>query len=140
LAEDHVPLVAVLQSILETDFELVATVGDGLAMVEAARQLKPDVIVADISMPLLSGLEATRRIREDGLRSKIIFLTMHADVPLAKEAFRAGASGYLLKGNAGKELIKAIQLVLAGCRYITPMISNELIASLHATACRNKTP
>ncbi|HEU4387179.1 MAG TPA: response regulator transcription factor [Blastocatellia bacterium] len=130
LAEDHAIVAEGLQSLLEDDFELVATVGDGRALVDAASRLKPDVIVADISMPLLNGLDACRQIKKDGLRSKIVFLTMHADVPLAKEAFRSGASAYLLKRSASKELITAIREVENGRRYVTPLITDDPITFL----------
>jgi DNA-binding NarL/FixJ family response regulator len=138
LAEDHAIVAEGLQSILEDDFELVATVGDGRALVETARQLKPDVIVTDISMPLLNGLDATRQIKSEGLRSKVVFLTMHADVPLAKAAFRAGASVYLLKRSAGKELITAIQEVLNGRRYVTPLITDDPTTFLIETESQPK--
>jgi DNA-binding NarL/FixJ family response regulator len=138
LAEDNATMAKVLESILELDFDLVATVGDGRAMVEVARQTEPDVIVADISMPLLSGLEATRQIREHGLRSKIILLTMHADVPLATEAFRAGVSGYLLKAGVGKELIKAIHEVQQGRRYISPAIGDEAVVGCGVATFRGR--
>lgn len=130
LAEDHAIVAEGLQNILEHQFDLVATVADGRAMVEAARQLRPDVIIADISMPLLNGIEAAWQIKKDGLRSRIIFLTMHADVPLAKKAFRAGASGYLLKQSAGQELITAVQEVMQGGRYVTPLITEDPISFL----------
>jgi DNA-binding NarL/FixJ family response regulator len=130
LAEDHTIVAEGLQSILEDDFELVATVGNGRALVETAKRLKPDVIVADISMPFLNGLDAARQLKREGLRSKIVFLTMHDEVPLAKEAFRAGASGYLLKRSAGRELITAIQEVLNGSRYVTPLITDDPITFL----------
>jgi DNA-binding NarL/FixJ family response regulator len=138
LAEDHAIVAEGLQGILEVDFELVATVGDGRALVEAARELKPDVIVTDISMPLLNGLDATRQMKSEGLRSRIVFLTMHADVPLAKAAFRAGASAYLLKRSASRELITAIQEVLNGSRYVTPLITDDPTTFLIETESQPK--
>jgi len=125
LAEDHLMMAEALQGILEADFDVVATVRDGRALVEAAIKLKPDVIVADISMPGLNGFEAARELKKGGLPSKIIFLTMHADVPLAREAFRVGASGYILKQGAARELAAAIRQVMAGNRYITPLITGD---------------
>jgi DNA-binding NarL/FixJ family response regulator len=130
LAEDHEIVAEGLRSLLGDDFDLIATVGDGRALVEAARQHNPQVIVADISMPLLNGLDAMRQIRREGLSSKVIFLTMHADAPLAKEAFRAGASGYLLKRSASKELILAIKECIGGRRYVTPFITDDPITFL----------
>ena len=125
LAEDHVIVAEGLQSILEDEFDLVAIVGDGRAMLEAAIMLNPDVVVADISMPQLNGLDALRQLRREGVPSKVVFLTMHADVPVAQEAIRAGASGYLLKQSAGKELIAAIHQVSRGEIYITPLITAD---------------
>lgn len=125
LAEDNPMMAAALQQILEADCELVATVADGIALVEAARKHSPDVIVADVSMPLLSGLEAAKHIKESGLRTRIIVLTMHADASIAKKAFESGASGYVLKQSAVKELIVAIREVASGNRYVTPLITGD---------------
>jgi len=125
LAEDNPMMAKALEGIVERDFDLVATVGDGSALVEAASRLQPDVIVADISMPLLSGIEATRELRKTGVHSRIILLTMHADVPIAKEALRSGASGYLVKLSAAKELVPAIRQVLLGKTYVTPLIGED---------------
>jgi DNA-binding NarL/FixJ family response regulator len=127
LAEDHVIVAEGLQSLLESEFELVGIVGDGRALIEAAKQLKPDVIVADISMPLLNGLDAARQIKKESIPTKIIFLTMHSEIPLATEAFRAGASGYLLKQSAGNELITAIHEVMKGHSYVTPLITKDVL-------------
>lgn len=125
LAEDHTIVAEGLMSLLEHEVELIATVGDGRSMVDAARDLRPDVIIADVSMPALNGLDATRQLRRLKNPARIIFLTMHADVALAKEAFRAGASGYLLKQSAGKELLAAIEEVDKGGVYISPLITDE---------------
>lgn len=114
-----------LRDILAADFEIVDTVGDGRSLVEAARNLEPDMIIADVSMPLLNGFEATRKVREAGVRSKIIFLTAHTDVPLVIEAFRAGASGYLLKESVAKELVTAIREVMNGSYYVSPLITDD---------------
>ncbi len=125
LAEDHPGMAKALQTIVAAEFALVGTVGDGRSLVEAATKLEPDVIIADVSMPVLSGLEAARQLKKAGLQSKIIFLTMHSDVALAKEAFRAGAAGYLLKLSAAKELITAIREVMRGNQYVTPLITHD---------------
>jgi DNA-binding NarL/FixJ family response regulator len=130
LADDHTIVTEGLTSLLEKSFDLVGTVADGRAMVDAARRLRPDVIIADISMPLLNGLDAVRRLKKEGLSSKVIFLTMHSDRSLATEAFRGGASGYLLKSSAGDELVSAINQVLLGRAYVTPLIAKDLISIL----------
>ena len=130
LAEDHTIVAEGLKSILEGEFDLIGIVPDGRSLVETAKQLKPDVIVTDISMPLLNGLDAVRQIKREGLPAKIIFLTMHTDIPLATEAFRAGASGYLLKQSASQELITAIHEVVKGHAYVTPLITRDVLSFL----------
>jgi DNA-binding NarL/FixJ family response regulator len=130
LADDHPIVVEGLATLLKGHFDLVGTVGDGSELVDVARKLRPDVVVADIAMPVLSGLEALRRLKAAKIGAKIIFLTMHADAQLATEAFRAGASGYVLKQSAGEELIAAIEEVLQGRTYLTPLITKDVIATL----------
>jgi DNA-binding NarL/FixJ family response regulator len=130
LADDHTIVAEGLQSLLEDEFELVGTVTDGRALVEAALKLRPDVILADISMPLLNGLDAVRQIRKQQPGARVIFLTMHAEAQLVAEGFKAGASGYLLKQSAGEELIRAIREVLKGRTYVTPLIASDLISVL----------
>jgi len=125
LADDHTMFSQGLQSLLEDDFDLVGAVADGEALVQAARRLNPDVIVVDISMPVMNGLDAVRQLKKDGATAKIIFLTMHADDRLLAEAFRCGGSGYVLKQSAGEELITGIGKVLAGQKYVTPLIATE---------------
>ena len=125
LAEDHAAMAELLQDILETDFEIVGKVGDGRSLVEAARNLEPEIIIADVSMPLLNGLDAAQEVKKAGSCAKIIFLTQHGYVPLARKAFRAGASAYLLKQSAAKELITAIREVTKGNCYVTPLITNN---------------
>jgi DNA-binding NarL/FixJ family response regulator len=125
LADDHQMFSQGLQGLLEDEFELVGTVADGQALVEAAQRLDPDVIVVDISMPVLNGLDAVRQLKAQGVRAKIVFLTMHADDRLLAEAFRCGGTGYVLKQSAGEELILAIRQVLAGHKYVTPLIATE---------------
>ena len=125
LADYHTMFSQGLQSLLEDDFDLVGAVADGEALVEAARRLNPDVIIVDISMPMMNGLDAVRQLKKDGATAKIIFLTMHADDRLLAEAFRCGGSGYVLKQSAGEELIAAIEKVLAGHKYVTPLIATE---------------
>jgi DNA-binding NarL/FixJ family response regulator len=134
LADDHAIVADGLRSLLKDQFELVGTVGDGQALVDAARRLRPDVIVTDITMPVMSGLDALRVLAAEGIAAKIVVLTMHADAQLATEAFRAGAAGYLLKHSAGEELITAIHEVLQGRAYLTPLITREVMASVASPA------
>ncbi len=129
LADDHKIVVEGLRSLLEAEFELVGTVEDGWAMVAAAAELRPDVIVADISMPLLNGIEAARQIKKADSGAKIVFLTMHPDVTYATRAFEAGASGYVLKHSASSELVTAIREALKGRTYVTPMIAKDVLQS-----------
>ena len=125
IADDHKMFAQGLRRLLEDEFDLVGIVGDGQAMIDEAERLKPDVILADISMPVLNGLDAVRRLKERGATAKVIFLTMHADQRLLAEAFRCGASGYVLKQSAGDELIFAIEQVLAGHEYVTPLMKGR---------------
>lgn len=127
LADDHAILTEALRSLLQTTFTLVGTVNDGRALVAAAQELKPDVIVADISMPLLNGLDAVRQIKKAGPITKIVILTMHAEPELAVEAFRAGALGYVLKASAGEELVAAIREAALGRVYLSSLIAKDLI-------------
>lgn len=126
LADDHTILVEAFRKLLEPDFEIVGTVSDGIALLEAAHQVRPDVIVIDIAMPLLNGLEAGLRLKKQMPTVKIIFLTMNEDPDLAVDAMRSGASGYLLKSSAASELIRAIHLSLKGKTYITPQIARGM--------------
>lgn len=127
LADDHEIVVEGLKRILETKYELVAAVADGRELLAEAEKLRPDVIVTDISMPLLNGIDAVRQLKKKGLRAKIVFLTMHADADLATEAFAAGAAGYVLKSSAGRELVDAIDTVLDGRVYLTPHIQQGVL-------------
>jgi DNA-binding NarL/FixJ family response regulator len=130
LADDHAMVAEGLSSLLKECCELVGIVHDGRALVHAAKTLNPHVIVTDISMPLLNGIDAVRQLRAEGIRSKVIVLTMHADVDLAVDAFRAGASGYLLKLSAGDELMTAIQEVQSGRMYLTSLVAKDLTTVL----------
>jgi DNA-binding NarL/FixJ family response regulator len=129
LADDHAIVAEGLATLLKGHFELVGTVGNGNELIDLARKLRPDVIVTDIAMPVLGGLEALRRLKAVKSEAKVIFLTMHADAQLATEAFRAGASGYVLKQSAGEELIAAIQEVLQGKTYLTSLMTKGVIAT-----------
>jgi DNA-binding NarL/FixJ family response regulator len=130
IAEDHTVVAQALEALLKDTFDIVGVVHDGRALMSASEELRPDVILADISMPLLNGLDAIRQIRADRPQSRIIVLTMHRETQLAAEAFRAGASGYLLKISPGEELIDAIRQVSEGRCYITPLVAKDLITLL----------
>ena len=130
LADDHAIVLEGLSSLLSADFELAGTVTDGTQLIEAAVRLRPDVIVTDITMPGMNGLEVLRRLKADAVPVKVIVLTMHADAHLAADALRAGASGFIVKHAAGKELIAAIHTVVRGVRYITPKLASDVLAAL----------
>ncbi|HLK65135.1 MAG TPA: response regulator transcription factor [Bryobacteraceae bacterium] len=130
LADDHAVVAQGLEALLKDDFDLVGIVHDGRALIEAADTLRPDVIVTDISMPLLNGLDAIRQIRSRWPGVKIVVLTMHRETQLAVDAFRAGASGYMLKVSPGEELITAISQVALGRAYITSLLTKDLITVL----------
>jgi DNA-binding NarL/FixJ family response regulator len=129
LADDHRIVLEGLRGILEPEFEIVGAVDDGRALVAEAQRLKPDVVVADISMPGLNGMDAARQIKRMDAHIKIVFLTMHSDVNYAAGGFDAGASGFVLKHAAPQELITAVHEALQGRTYVTPLIAGELISS-----------
>jgi DNA-binding NarL/FixJ family response regulator len=133
LADDHAIVTDGLFSLLKEQFDVVGAVANGHQLVSEATRLRPDVIVADISMPQLSGLEALRQLKAKRIDAKIIFLTMHADADIAAEALRAGAAGYVLKYSAGEELLTAIEQVLQGRTYLTPLIIRDVVTSLTGT-------
>lgn len=137
LADDHALLLGAFEKLLAEECEIVGQVGDGRALVEAAEALKPEVIVLDIAMPLLNGLEAGRQIKHKLPSVKLVFLTMNEDPDLAAEAFRAGASGYLLKRSAASELMSAIREVMRARMYITPLVAQGLVQSLQHGDDRN---
>jgi DNA-binding NarL/FixJ family response regulator len=130
LADDHAVVAEGLGALLKEKFSLLRTVHDGRALVAAAAELNPDVVVTDISMPLLNGLDAVRQIKAARPSAKIIILTMHIEPDLAVQAFRAGASGYLLKTSAGEELVEAVRQVAQGRAYLTSLIAKDLISVL----------
>jgi DNA-binding NarL/FixJ family response regulator len=139
LADDHPMVLEGVAKILEDEFDVVGKVEDGRALLAAALELKPDVIVTDMTMPLLHGLEASRQLKQMVPDSKVIFLTMHADVAYAKEAFESGASGYLLKRSAAAELIDAIHTVIQGQTYLTPLVFTDDQMPVEYTS-RNQVP
>jgi DNA-binding NarL/FixJ family response regulator len=123
LADDHAMLLAAFQQLLSPTCDVVGAVSDGRALLAAAPKLKPDVIVLDISMPLLNGIDACRQLQPKLPDTRWVFLTVSEDPDLAAEAFRLGASGFLLKSSAAAELFSAIQLALEGRRYVTPLLT-----------------
>jgi DNA-binding NarL/FixJ family response regulator len=140
LADDHAIVREGLRRVLEPSFEIVGEVADGQALVAAVERLRPGIIVADISMPLLNGIEAARRIRKFDRKVKIIFLSMHPEVTYAAEALRAGGSAYVLKSCAGAEIREAIREALSGRIYVTPSIDWEAVRALMERASRRSDP
>ena len=130
LADDHAIVLDGLRRILEPEFTVMGVATDGRQLVRAIEEFKPEVAVADISMPLLNGLDALRQCKAARLRTRFIFLTANLDVGLATEAFRLGAAGYVLKLAAGDELASAIREVVAGRTYVTPRIAGEVMQNL----------
>jgi DNA-binding NarL/FixJ family response regulator len=127
LADDHKIVLEGLKGLLEDEYEIVGAVGDGRELVEQAQKLHPDVIVVDIGMPLLNGIDAVTQIRKVRPNAKVVFLTMHQDAMYAKEAFEAGALGFVLKHSAPSELKTAIEEALKGNTFISPAIAQELM-------------
>ena len=126
LADDHQIVAQGLKSMLSAEFDLAGVVTDGASMVAAARELRPDVIVADVSMPAMNGLDALEAIRQEGMSMPIVFLTMHNQPGYARRALRAGASGYVLKLSAPEELVQAIRVALAGGTFVSPAIARAV--------------
>ena len=125
VADDHVLLLDAIKSLLAARFEVVGTFTDGLALVNGAAELRPNVILLDIGMPNLSGLSAGERLKQILPNVKLVYLTMNLDVEVAAEAFRLGASAYVVKSSAATELIQAIELALVDRSYVTPLITKE---------------
>src|SRR5262245_52646398 len=133
LAHDDTMVMDGLVSLVRNQFQIVGIARDGRAMVEMAKQYHPDVIVTDISMPHLNGIDAARILRKETISAKLLFLSMHSDFSLVEEAFRVGASGYLLKLCGVDEFVKAIQCIANGGTYITPSLAGDLISNLLTT-------
>jgi DNA-binding NarL/FixJ family response regulator len=129
LADDHTLLMETLKPLLEPEFEVAGIFADGRALVEAATELKPELIVLDVSMPLLNGIDAGRRIKQACPRIKLVYLTMSHDPDLAAEAFRIGASGYVLKNCGASELVHALREALLGRSYVTPLVTQGMVGS-----------
>jgi DNA-binding NarL/FixJ family response regulator len=130
LADDHTLLLEAFQKMLAEEFDVVGAVSNGRALVAEALKLRPDVVVLDITMPLLNGVDAARQLKRDLPDVRIVFLTMNEDPELAAEAFRAGGSGYLLKRSAGSELLTAIREVTSGRFYMTPLVTEAVLGSM----------
>ncbi|HSN03527.1 response regulator [Nitrospira sp. NS4] len=130
LADDHTLVLDGYRKILEGCCDIVGTAEDGRTLLKMAHQLLPDIVTLDISMPQLNGIDAARKLHRELPETKIIFVTMHADQAYLTEAFKAGATGYLLKRSAGSELLQAIQSVMNGHNYVTPLIAKSLVQSM----------
>ena len=129
IADDHALLLGVFKSFLEPEFEVVGTFLDGRTLTENAKSLCPDVIILDIAMPHMNGLSAGQKLKQELSTVKLIYLTMNQDPDLAAEAFKLGASGYLLKSSAASELAHAIREALWGRSYVTPLITEGMVGS-----------
>jgi DNA-binding NarL/FixJ family response regulator len=130
MADDHVMLLEAFKALLEPECEVVGAVTDGRMLLEEFSRLHPDVVLLDVAMPLLNGLDAGRQLKAQRRAVKLIYLTMNPDPDLAGEALRLGASGYVLKSSAAQELKQAIQEALRGRSYITPLITRDVVGSL----------
>ena len=126
LADDHTMIRDGLRKLLEPEYEVVGCVGDGRALVKSVQDLKPDLVLVDVGMPLLNGLDAGREVKKLAPRVKLIFLTMNPDPEVASEALRIGASGYLLKNSPGEELLQAVHNAVRGTSFVTPQISHAI--------------
>ena len=141
LADDHVLILDAIKILLSAEFEVVGTFNDGRALLNGARELKPDVVVLDINMPNMNGLNAGERLKQVLPQVKLVYLTMNLDADMAAEAFRLGASAYVVKNSAATELIQAIRLALVGRTYLTPLIpQGEIPGSFFQQVERNKKP
>lgn len=141
IADDHKIVVEGLKKMLDPDFDIAGTVEDGRQLVMAAEILRPDVIIVDISMPMLNGIDAVRHIKKVHESIKVVFLTMQLDVAYAVNAFKSGASGYVLKHSAPDELVTAIHEALEGRTYVTPLIAGKLqLAYEEAGLLQTETP
>jgi len=141
LADDHDIVIEGLRRVLNhPDIEIVGAVNDGRSLVRAVKELQPDIIVTDVTMPLLNGIDAARQIRESDPGVKIIFLTMHPDVSFATGALAAGGSGYVLKNSAGDELLTAIREAMKGRKYVTKSIAEAVTLGLSARSNTWRSP
>ena len=134
LADDHTLLLEAFEKLLAPECDIVAKVADGRALLDAVRQHRPDVVVLDLSMPLLNGIDAARQIKQEDRSVRLVFVTMNEDPDLAAEALRAGGTAYLLKRSAGSELLTAIREAIKHRSYVTPLVMEGMLGSLmHST-------
>jgi DNA-binding NarL/FixJ family response regulator len=129
-----------LRGLLEPEFEIVDVVANGRELVAAAKKHRPDVIIADITVPSLNGIDAAAQLRSAGVPAKVVFLTMHRDVAYAHRAMEAGAAGFVLKHSVSSELVTAVRQSLQGQTYVTPMIAEELLQSYRESASGPRNP
>jgi DNA-binding NarL/FixJ family response regulator len=134
IADDHTLVAELCKRLLESEFDVVDTVSDGHALVRAAAQLKPDVVVVDVAMPVLNGLDAGQQVMQESRTVKLLYLTMNPDPEVAAEAFRRGASGYLLKTCAASEMVAAVRAVLQGRTYLSSTLSRDDVTYLRRQA------
>ena len=125
VADDHAGVRELVESMLEPTFEVIGTVGNGKALVETARRLQPDVIITDISMPILSGIEAAKQLQEFGSRAKVVFLTVHSDPDIVRACLNVGACGYVVKPRMDSDLLPAVREALAGRIFLSPTDNRE---------------
>jgi DNA-binding NarL/FixJ family response regulator len=125
VADDHAGVRELVESMLEPTFKVIGTVGNGKALVETARRLQPDVIITDISMPILSGIEAAKQLQESGSRAKVVFLTVHSDPDIVRACLNVGACGYVVKPRMDSDLLPAVREALAGRIFLSPTDNHE---------------
>lgn len=140
IADDHTMLVEAFEKLLSPECDVVAKVADGRALLAAVNELKPDVVVLDLSMPLLNGLDAARQIKQTHPTVRIVFVTMNEDPDLAAQAFRIGGAAYLLKRSAGSELLTAIREAMRHRSYVTPLVTEGMLGSLMHAQSEPSTP
>jgi len=140
IADDHTLIVEAFRKLLEPQYEVVATVADGRALLDVASRVRPDVIVVDVGMPLLNGLAAGQRLKKSMPKVKLVYVTMNEDPDVAAEAVESGASVYLLKSSAAEELLKGIHQALKGGSYITPRVRRAMDESFIRSPIRRAVP
>ncbi len=140
IADDHTMLVEAFEKLLSPECDVVAKVADGRALLAAVDELRPDVVVLDLSMPLLNGLDAARQIKQTHPSVRLVFVTMNEDPDLAAQAFRMGGAAYLLKRSAGSELLTAIREAMRHRSYVTPLVTEGMLGALMHSHQEPSTP
>jgi DNA-binding NarL/FixJ family response regulator len=140
LADDHTLILEAFEKLLAPECDIVARVTDGRALIEAVKEHRPDIVVLDLGMPLLNGLDAARQIKQNDKTVRLVFVTMNEDPDIAAEAFRAGGSAYLLKRSAGSELLTAIREAMRNRSYVTPLVTEGMLGSLINPTSGGETP